>query len=218
MLSLLFCVTALHGPREAHVILPFFLSWLPSSWIRSVKRVKTKRYLNWVKKKTVTCPSKQSVLHNLTVSLASVPLLQPPHSSIKLSLSKLGELVTPVLNPSTLPQLNHPSSPAFHRLSISFPHTCYFSIYPLVAQVWHLLLTSKLGTPALAAVLPHHRHIKRPRAHFIYSRLLFPTHERKHTHFSGNHPHFPIYHLVSAPPFAISMCDPALLHFPPASR
>lgn len=51
-LSLLFCVTALHGPREAHVILPFFLSWLPSSWIRSVKRVKTKRYLNWVKKKT----------------------------------------------------------------------------------------------------------------------------------------------------------------------
>lgn len=54
----------------------------------------------------------------------SVPLLWLRSSSIKLSHSKLGELVTLVLNPSSCPLLNHPPSnplslaPALDRLHV----------------------------------------------------------------------------------------------------
>lgn len=158
-------------------------------------------------------------------SFPSAPLLWPSSSSIKLSLSKPGELVTSVLNPSSHPLLNHPPcnppSPSLHFFPLTPVLDGLHVFYPQVAQVQYPPLTSEMGDtspgscPDCQTLEDTHTHTQTAMCSFpLLCLAVFHTRTGTHTQFPGNHPHFPS--IIRS--HTIAMCDPTLLHFPPASR
>lgn len=150
-------------------------------------------------------------------SFPSVPLLWPSSSSIKLSLSKLGELVTPVLNLSSLPLLNHPpSNPLFLTSALDRTHAAFALRLPRFNTCcWPL----RWGTPVLAAILTVRHSWKHTQTAMCSLSLLcltvFYTWTWTHTQFPGNHPHFPSiirsHSLPTPSPCATQLCSTFLL-------
>lgn len=189
MLSLLFSVIALNGPWEVHrlqLVFSYDCCFLGHCDMLRTNHIQDDfKQLNKLFAALLDC------------SLAILQFfLRPSFSSIKLLLSKLGELVTLVLNPSSLPLLNHPPS---KPLSLSW-NLCVlsaaFTLRLLRCETccWPL----SWGTLALAAVLTDtHRHIHtqtHKTTHGLISLLcltVFYTWTRTHTQFPGNHPNFP---------------------------
>lgn len=155
---------------------------------------------------------------NATLPFPSLQFLflRPSPPSITLSLSKLGELVTLVLNPSSPPLLNHPAPPSPLSLTPAPDHLHIFAAFTLcsgaipAADHW-IVGTASSGTcPSYQTLVKTHTN-----CHVLVS---FPTchrllHMNTDTH--GSQGITLIFHQSSGLPHAACA---TLLHFPPASQ
>lgn len=216
MLSLLSCLIALNGPYEVHRLQTLFLSLMTAVSVDTEKvgtskashiraALKNKKNNHW--------PFRLLCNISRLFYFPSVPLLWLRSSSIKLSHSKLGELVTPVLNPSSCPLLNHPpSNPLSLTAALDRLHAlAAFTLKLLRWDTYHWPLSWGPWQPSRLS----DTHTNTNCHALIFSPVsLASTHEHGHTQFPGNHPHFPSNIQSHSTPSPRA----TLLHFPPASR